>query len=320
MAKGGLQSALWVVGFAVATLVVIDVGLQRLTPLPPPLLEVTDGVGALGDGDPDVLAIGSSHTRSFAPLRDAIQPGQQMVLVPVEAGSFASYEWVFAHRLRPLLKPRLRRVVFVTTFYDLCHKADHANLPGRAWTLGDFLVDVSARGLDDFNRNYLLRRMNRLFRPSVLVQTHGTDRILGDVKDRLRPAAVHEEKRLAALARWREVIEGEYTRCDDSDEKAALYRMIDDFQARHIEVVMASFPLMPSSLSDKAKATTLKRYADFLASLGRDRGVRIVDMTLTAPVADADFMDDFDHLTLPGNQRFSAWALEHDLSFLKAGP
>jgi len=304
--------------FTVLTLVALDLGLQRMSHLPPPLLEVGDGVQALAAGDPDVLAIGSSHTRSFVPLRDRIASTQQMVLVPVEAGSFGSYEWVYEHRLRPLLRGRLKRVVFVTTFYDLCHKIDRANLPGRAWTLADFLGDVAVRGLDDFNRNYLLRRMNRLFLSSVLVQTHGTDRILGDFKDRLRPASVREEKRRAALARWREVIEGEYARCDDPDEKAALYRMIDDLQARKIEVVMASFPLMPSSLSDKAKATTIRRYQEFLTTLGRERGVRVVDMTLTSPVADADFMDDFDHLTLPGNERFSSWALDHDLAFLRS--
>jgi len=100
------RASLLVLVGAVLTVVVADVALGRLAPLPAHPLEVENGVADYEAGDPHTLALGSSHTRSLAPLRDAIveaSGGQhQMVLVPVEWGSFSAYRWVHAEGNRKL--------------------------------------------------------------------------------------------------------------------------------------------------------------------------------------------------------------------------
>jgi hypothetical protein len=317
---------LFLVGvFSIATIVGLDVALQRVATLPPPLLEVPDGVAALEDGSPEVLVIGSSHTRSFVPIRDALaaqNPPQKMVLVPVEAGSFMAYDWVFEHRLFPILdkKKSLRRVILVTTFYDLCRKTDLANLPGRAWTFGDFLRDVGENGITDFNRNYLQRRFNRFFLHSILVQTHGTDRILDDIKATARTAEIRAEKRASGLQRWQRLIEEYDQTLEDPPQVAAFERIVGELRRRGYEIDIISFPLLPSSLTEKAKASVIARYAAFIGKMRGQAGIRVVDLTYGAPLGDDDFMADFDHVTLPGNQKFAAWALGGELAFLKALP
>jgi len=49
---------------ATVTLVAVDLLLQRVSPVPPPLLEVEDGVAAWEAGQPDVLVLGSSLYKS----------------------------------------------------------------------------------------------------------------------------------------------------------------------------------------------------------------------------------------------------------------
>jgi hypothetical protein len=43
-------------------------------------------------------------------------------------------------------------------------------------------------------------------------------------------------------------------------------------------------------------------------------------MTFGHPMVDADFQDDFDHLTREANPRFAAWALENHMQFLLEPP
>ncbi len=85
---GRWRSILWVLVFALGTVIAADLALQRLVPAPEPLLEVDDGVLALRQSGPEILVIGSSHARSFAPIRDrsaAASGGRSgMVLVALD--------------------------------------------------------------------------------------------------------------------------------------------------------------------------------------------------------------------------------------------
>jgi hypothetical protein len=48
--------------------------------------------------------------------------------------------------------------------------------------------------------------------------------------------------------------------------------------------------------------------------------VRVIDMTTTSPLRDADFAEDFDHVRAPANGRFASWALEGGLRWLREPP
>lgn len=310
-----------------------EVSIQRFAPIPPRILEVDDGVEMLEREDPEILVLGSSHTRSFVPVREALaKEGVRMTLVPVEWGTFHSYEWVLSQRLArivderdasgKLLRPSLSRFLLITTFFDLCtaevgKHGDSPNLPARAWAARHFFADAAADGVDDFNRNYLTTRFTRALGFSVLVQNHGHDFIFDALSDRFRTPEAREELNQASAERARVNMEHQYDYCDDPHEHAALETMIDWMVARGIEVDLVMFPLMPSIVSPKSKETTLARYERRIAELAGRKPIRVVDMTLDAPLVDADFQRDRDHLNAGGNAKFSAWALEHGLSFLR---
>ena len=156
------RSLLQVAAAAALVIVAADLGIGRLVPVAPPLAEVDDGVAEYRAGDPDTLVLGSSHARSFLTVRDLVAERtagrHRMAVVPVEWGTFRSYQWVYEHRLRPLLdeRRRLSRALVITTYFDLCswdHVASRTNLPARAWELADYLGDVVDHGATPFNRN-----------------------------------------------------------------------------------------------------------------------------------------------------------------------
>ena len=105
--------------------------------------------------------------------------------------------------------------------------------------------------------------------------------------------------------------------CDDPAEKKAFDSTLAYLTGRGLEVIVAVFPLMPATVTPEARDTTIKRYADYLAELSARFPFRTVDMSYDSPLEDGDFMADMDHVTLDGNRKFSAWALENDLAFLK---
>ncbi len=323
---------------ALAALVVVEIALQRVSPIPPRILEVDDGVEAYAAGDPDTLVLGSSHTRSFAPLRDLVADrthgANRMTLVPVEWGTFSSYKWVLDHRIRPLIeahdasgvlrRPRLSRALIISTFYDLCETPGHHenNLPARAWTFSDFVHDVASHGLNDFNGNYLERRLAAMLPFSVLVQDRGHDKVIPRVIDRARRVSDEElaERRQADLAWARSNMEAQYAYCDDAGHKRSLRAMIDYFRGRHIEVTLVLFPLLPDIVTARSRATTLRRYDDYVAQLSRAVPIRVSDLTLRSPVTYRDFQPDLDHLTPAGNRLFSRWAITQPMAWLLEAP
>jgi hypothetical protein len=98
----------------------------------------------------------------------------------------------------------------------------------------------------------------------------------------------------------------------------ALDKILDITQELGLETTIVLFPRMPSTMTELAKATTLTDFRKMVEGIAAPGGVRVIDFTWQSPLEDADFMDDFDHVTAGGNLKFAAWALEKDLSFLSA--
>jgi hypothetical protein len=303
--------------------------------LPPPLWEAEDGLAAYERGDPDTLFLGSSHARSFVSMRERLDgpsAGRETAVVPIEWGTMTTYEWAMRHRLAPLMderrgpkggpprRQRLSRAVFVTELYDLCHhEVEIANLPARAWALRHFADDVAVHGLTEYNRNYLETRFLRLFPGSVLVQERGKPQVVDAIKERLRetdPVA----QRAAQGARLRALMTEMYPRCNDAREKAAFEAVLAELLRRRLDVTVLVFPMlrevMPKELAAEAGGPP-GVYSAYVASLARRLPLRVVDLTLSAPVTAGDFTPDLEHLSAEGGRRLVAWALAHDLAFLR---
>jgi hypothetical protein len=249
---------------ALITIVAADVGLARLSPVPRKIMEVDDGVHMLRDNDPDTLILGSSHTRSFIPMRDLVreQTGgdNEVVLIPVEWGLFTSYKWVLDNRVAPLIdetkdgkkvRRSIKRALLITTFYDMCdvQHIGNVNLPARAWESKHFAADLSARGLTQFNRNYLQTRWKGVFADSVLIQNRGHERVGNALREVIRP--ISDERRAEIRAEnvvWATGnMERQYEICWHPPERQALEEIISFFEARDIEPTVILFPSSPIS-------------------------------------------------------------------------
>ena len=327
---------------ALLVVVLADVAIQRVLPLAPRIPEVDDGVAAYRDSDPKIVTIGSSHARSFGPIGDLLSERdggrRDMVVVPVEWGSFSSFNWVLQHRLKGLIDERdeagllkrrsLNRAILVTTFYDLCPNpsSSSTNLPARAWTESDFVADLREHGLTDFNRNYLRRRISGVFSASVLMQDRGYNRITKALGRLMRGSTVedHAAERIdpdsETVRLARRQMEIQYGTCDDNEEKEELGAMLDFFQKRNVEVTVVLFPIAPTIITEQSKETTLRRYANYVAELSQRRGFRMVDLTFKTPLGDDDFELDLDHVRRDGNRKLAAWALDNDLKYLSQPP
>lgn len=321
---------------AILTVAVMDL-LAWQVAAPRHLREVEDAVADLRAEDPTVLAIGSSHGRTFHVMADSLSrrtAGQErMLAVPVEWGKLSSYAWVLEHRLLPLLDERdrtgtrvrgsLHRAIIVTEWWDSCENPDPPqNLPARAWTWSHYVDDVRENGFTGYNANFLGYRWSRLMRWSALVQDRGHGFIPSNLRQRLLPAppeaAQANFERLAGM--WQEMVEAGASCIGSAREMRALDQMLDTLLGRGLEVTVLLYPRMPVTLTDRAKATTLAQYAALVRQRVAPRGVRVVDLTTGTPLTDADFGGDFDHVLPPGNARFSGWALDGPLSFLLEAP
>jgi hypothetical protein len=324
---------------AALTVVAADLLLQRVYPVPAPLMEVDDGVADLEASDPEILLIGSSHARSFAPIRDRVEREsggeRQMTLVSLEYGKLTGYAWVLDHRLRPLIeeerggqlvRPSLRHLILVTEWWDACATGSGlaVNIPARAWTAADFFDDLAENGLTAFNRNFLGWRWGRLLRGSVLVSDRGHHRLHSALRERLgfpTPPEVRAAELEAQVARWRATTEEGATDplCRDPGEQAALEHVIDWAKGRGLDVTILLFPRMPVTLTDTARRTTLAHFSERIQRLAEQKGVRLVDYGTSTPLSDEHFMSDFDHVTQEGNELLADWALSRELGFLLRG-
>lgn len=334
--RGG-RSRFWGVLFAAAvTLVAADLVARWLAP-PRGLREVADAVEELERGDPTVLVIGSSHGRTFAVMDDSLRrrtgDRERMLAVPVEWGKLTSYRWTLEERLLPLFderdatgtprRPSLRRAIVVTEWWDSCgDDRPPRNLPARAWRWRDYVADVRANGLTEYNANFLGYRWSRFFRASALVQDRGHGRVLSGLRQRLVPSSpeatqAHFEEMAAT---WQRLVDEGEQCLGAPREMEALAAIVDTLRARGLEVTVLLYPRMPVTLSARARATTIPRFAALVGAAMTPRGVRVVDLSTDAPLTDAEFGDDFDHILPQGNERFSGWALDGPLAFLLVAP
>jgi len=308
----------------------VDIAAGRLAP-PRDLREVEDAITDLGRVEPTTIVIGSSHARTFHVLADSLRTRSggtaELLAVPVEWGKLSSYHWVLRERLLPQLDAgrgaRLRRAIIVTEWWDSCNDPNPArNLPARSWTWRHYWADVQSHGFTTYNSNFIGYRWSRLWRRSALVQDRGHGRILSAARASLAPrdsvSAQYNYDQLVAL--WRAMVIDGNACIGSESEMAALREMIAAFQQRGVEVTVLLYPRMPITLTEQARSSTLPRFAGMVDSLVRPLGVRLVDLTDAEPLSDSDFGGDFDHVLPDGNARFSGWALDGPLAFLKEPP
>jgi len=319
---------------AALTVVVADLALQRVSPVRHKT-EVEDALASLPVPPPRILAIGSSHGRTFEAVHDELARRSDgalgCVAIPVEFGKWTSYEWVLRHRVGPEMEPGVvRHLVLITEWWDSTPPpvvpGAHGraqNLPSRAWTLRDFAADVVDEGLTPFNRNYLTERFRRLFHNSVLVQDRGYGRILEDAKDAVRPRDRAVDRRNFELqgAGWRQNLVAGAADIFHPDQTAAMDRILDWAAERDLEVTVLLYPRMPITIPEQAldPGGTLAAFARGFRERYGDRVARIVDATTTSPLTDDDFAEDFDHLTAPGHRTLARWLLDGPLAFLLEG-
>lgn len=319
---------------AIVVVVLVDLMARWLTPLHP-LREVEDAVRDLRSKDPTVLAIGSSHARTFQALGQAVAKrtnNQQRILsVPVEYGKLHSYEWVFQHRLLPLLeekdssgkrkRPSLRHILLVTEWWDSIPTDSGGpahNLPARAWVLSDFLADLFQHGLTPYNRNYLRQRWKRLFAASTLIQDRGQEHILGELRKKLRPLSPATRERIfrQKLQVWQAMIERSRAKLFQPMQMKALHRMLKLFRKKGFTVTILLYPRMPGTLTAKSKRTTLALYASRMKKICKAYHCKVIDLSYNTPVQDKHFAADFDHMTHEGNRLFTTWSLRGPLRYL----
>jgi hypothetical protein len=298
-----------------------DVALQRWLPHEAPILEVADGLADLRSTDPRVVVLGSSHARSFAPVRRAVGP-EDLVVVPAEGGTFFVFDWILQNRLRPALaqKTRLERLVLVTTYWDMC-PAEHAhfegNLASRSWTLRHYLADVWTHGLSGLNRNFVQARFKQLAGASILARERAM--LPTRIREHLRPPDLDERFAHRIAVRRGEMEGVEWDLCWDPEGRAAFNRIVDYAREREIALSVVLFPLVQETITQKSRATTLERYRAWVTRRAAESGFEVLDLTFESPLVRDDFETDCDHVTPAGNEIFSKWALAGPLSHLR-GP
>ena len=80
--------------------------------------------------------------------------------------------------------------------------------------------------------------------------------------------------------KWRTMTEEGAGRIANPDEMAALHRILDTMQDHGVEVRIVLYPRKPGTLTEKAKETTLRRFSEIMAAVGKERGATIYDWTL----------------------------------------
>jgi hypothetical protein len=300
--------------------------------------EVEEGVSWLKTHDPTVLAIGSSHGRTFEVLDRQLDQRtaghERCAAIAVEFGKLTSYLWVLEHRLLPVLDERangrgnLRHLLLVTQWWDSVvsnggrRGADGAqeqlNLPSRAWQMRDFLADAARNGLDDYNRNWMQTRFIRMCGDSLLVRDRGHARIWGLLQGRnpdvLAPAAYESR-----VQDWRRMITRSAPNLCDPHELAAMRRIVEIARARGLDVTILLYPLKPATVDEQGLGTTLRPFSARIQKECAELGVRFIDCTTGSPLTDADYAYDFDHVLPRGNETWCRWALDGVLAFLLPG-
>lgn len=326
--RQGWRDVVILVTTALVVVLAAELALRRIVPMEPRIPEVADGVAALAKGNPELLILGSSHARSFYAVADRLEPGRA-VIVPAEGGTFQVFNWVLQNRLSPLIeartpagakvRDRLARLVLVTTYWDMC-PAEYAhfegNLPARSWTTEHYVDDVLENGMTPLNRNFVQSRFKQLFDFSVLARERGE--LPTSLREALSPPD-REARFEHRIAVRRDEMEGvEHAVCWDPAGRAAFDAIVEYTRAQDLGLTVVLFPLVPETITAKAAATTLARYADWVQRRSSAEGFQVIDMTVGSPLVRDDFELDCDHVTPAGNERFAEWALDGPLRVLHA--
>jgi len=322
-----------VFGTAFMTLLGIEAYLHVSCRPPMHLDEVDDGIAALSAADPDTLLVGSSHARSFNGVaRDvSTQAGHvSMVNVPVENGRWSSYAWVIEHRVRPVLAAlesighhRLTRFILLTDTWDACGTgAPEWNLPSRAWQLRDFAKDFSTHGMTDYNRNYVRHETERLLQFSFLLNDRGKGQLVPNVLSKLGITGQRAIDDGSRLRDWQRDFESHWRdpRCHDLEAVKSLQYILQWAKERGLETWIVTFPRKPATSTELGIRSTRKPFMQFIQATANHWGARVIDLASTYPIADEDFLPDWDHLTAEGNTKFSKWTLSHEMAFLREAP
>jgi hypothetical protein len=325
----------------VCSLLVAEAAASHAFTPPPTLREADDAVAELAREAPDTLILGSSHARAFEGVRAALaaetRGAHRVLIVPLELGRLSSYRWLLEHRLAPLLDAHraagrpLRRMILVTHWWDECFADGEpaANLPARAWTLADFGQDAAAHGLTAHNRGYTSRRWQALTARSTILRVRGESVFVADDllhaligRPRAADAATDGWQRELRAVTWRAMIErgADDPRCQGRDEAAAREAILSFARSRAVELTMLLFPLMPTTVTARARRSTLQDFSARMAALAAERGHRLVDWTTSTPLTDDDFQRDLDHPSPSGVAKLAAFGLAGDLAFLRDPP
>lgn len=333
MISSSWRSIAWLmVGFGVA-LLTADFLLGKVYDSPAKL-QARDGIKAL-TRTPDILAVSSSHGRSFHVLgnvlREQTNGESDLVAVPLEAGKVHAMEWLLQHRIKPLVldnnqqpKPPLTHVLFGITWWDTCRleaptQTAH-NVVTHGWTAKQYLRDVATAGATDLNRNYVRNLWRYLFEDSALVKTRfaiteNFSRFTNFVRVMLLGGLPDDEYQ-QTLERWHDDINHGYE-CYLSDmDMLAMDRFVAFAKDKGLDLTIVLFPLKPDTITDIGLKNTIEPFARHMMAYGQAKEVRVLDMTLGL-LEDTDFMLDLDHVTAQGNRKWAEYVLEHDFAFLK---
>lgn len=334
------RQLLLVAAFAAATVVGIDRWLSHRCQ-GVVLAQVDDGVAQLAAEDPVAIVLGSSQARSFAAVDEVLAAesggATRVATVAIEDGRISTAAWVLHHRLRPLIEQRgadgrrlrsnLRHLIFVTDWWDSMLADAHdgrpdgdgvasRNLPGRAWTFGDFVDDVAAHGYDDYNKAFVAAAFADLFGDSVLVRDRGYGLLLRQLRHgRLE---MSRAEHLAQIDGKRQSIEDSAPLVCAPAELRALQRIVDEARELGLQPTIVLYPALVETLSERARQTTMRRFHDAAAGLAARAGVPFFDWTYDSPLRLEHFRDHA-HLNAHGHALLAGWALANDLAFLRDG-
>jgi len=309
----------------------IELVLRFLFHFPGHRKEVDDALRSYRHEDPTVLALGSSHARTFDSVASRVaattDSSVTLLAVPLEFGKLTGYWWVLKHRLAPLIderdaagskvRPSLRHAILITAWWDSCHNDPFTlNIPARAWGLDDYARDVLHNGLTNYNRAYLSAHWSGLLSSSALIRNRAGAWIPGAVRERFLTAEQRQAHDARQTAEWVDMVEKGTECIANPAQMAALDSILDFFQARALPVTVLLYPLKPGTLSPEAQTTTLSRYAAIMHGISVARDFELIDATTRSPLSDADFSADYDHLRPSGDGHFAEWALAGPFSYL----
>lgn len=293
----------------------------------------------LWNTDPEVLVISSSHGKTFHEMGEELAArtdgAVNTVSFALYGGTIRGMQWVLKNRVETILDTKippgqnLRHLLFGVTYWDSC-SADNAppvsvNVPSQAWHFSDYSRDVLSEGFTPHNRNYVREKGKALFGPVRFVMEppktkYFLDRLLDKlgIREYEPPPVIGWPGRggmVFGLEGWQQMLEDTYDCLLSSLELQALQEIETFALDRNLEFTAVLFPQHPGTIGEEGRAT-LRRFTELMEERGRRLGYRVVDVQELDILKAEHYRSDLDHLNDQGNEIFSKWLLDNDLSFL----